>query len=553
MLEGCVPWPPEFARLYVSKGYWEEKTLVEKLEEVAKEVPNKEALVYKDQRITYSQMIANINRLALHFLKIGLKPRDRVVLQLPNCPQFVYTFFALIKIGVIPVMALPAHRHTEITYFLRHSDAVGYIIPSEWRRFNYVKMAEEIARESVNLNFIFVTGSGVPGNMISIDELLSRPADQEGHELQDYLLKIRPDPYDVALLHLSGGTTALPKLIPRTHNDYVYNAKQSGAVAGLDESTVLLAVLPMAHNYTLASCGIIGTWFHKGKVVISPDLDTDTVFSLVEQEKVTVIPAAVPLIVRWLNSKEIKHYDFTSLKVIQNGGMKLAPELRKAVQEEFRCMPQEVYGNAEGLLNFVRPDDPEEMILHSSGRPISEADEIKVCDDEGKPLPVGEIGELYARGPYTIRGYYRAPDHNKNAFTEDGFYKTGDLVRLNHQGYIFYEGRKKDVINRGGEKINAEEIENLILSFPKVKNVAVVAMPDPVYGEKACAYIIPKEGETVNFKELIDFLISKNVAKFKLPERIEIVSEFPLSPAGKVLKRVLREDIAKKLELERQK
>jgi 2,3-dihydroxybenzoate-AMP ligase len=354
------------------------------------------------------------------------------------------------------------------------------------------------------------------------------------------------------LIHLSGGTTALPKLIPRTHNDYVYNAKQSGAIAGLNSDTVLLAVLPIAHNYTLGSCGMIGAWFHKGKVVISAAVDAAAVFSLVQKEKATVIPAAVPLIVLWLNSKEAAQYDLSSLKVIQNGGARLAPELRKGVRENFGCIPQEVYGTAEGLLNYVRLDDPDDMVMESSGRPISDADEVKVIDDNGKTLPFGERGELVVRGAYTIRGYYRAPEHNKTAWTEDGFYKTGDLVRMNEKGYIFTEGRKKDVINRGGEKINVEEVENLILSHPKIKNVAIVAMPDPVFLEKACAYVIPKDGETITFKEIIDYLLTKNIAKFKLPERVEVVSEFPLSPAGKILKRDLRADIAKKLEEEQE-
>jgi 2,3-dihydroxybenzoate-AMP ligase len=545
MLEGFVPWPAEYARRYRAEGYWEEKTLTEKLEEVIAEVPDKEAIVCEKTRVTYREMGTNIDRLALHFVKLGLKPGDRVVFQLPNIAQFVYAFFGLVKIGVIPIMSLPPHRNTEIGYFLKHSDAVGYAIPSEMRRFSYVAMAEELKKEAPQLKFVLVAGSPVPPGMISIDELLATPIEEQYPA--DYLKKFRPDPYDVALIHLSGGTTALPKLIPRTHNDYVYNAKQSGAIAGLNSDTVLLAVLPIAHNYTLGSCGMIGAWFHKGKVVISAAVDAATVFSLVQEEKATVIPAAVPVIVLWLNSKEGAQYDLSSLKVIQNGGARLAPELRKGVRENFGCIPQEVYGTAEGLLNYVHLDDPDDMVMESSGRPISDADEVKVIDDNGKTLPFGERGELVVRGPYTIRGYYRAPEHNKTAWTEDGFYKTGDLVRMNEKGYIFTEGRKKDVINRGGEKINVEEVENLILSHPRIKNVAIVAMPDPVFLEKACAYVISKDGETITFKEIIDFLLTKNIAKFKLPERVEVVSEFPLSPAGKILKRDLRADITKKL------
>jgi 2,3-dihydroxybenzoate-AMP ligase len=330
----------------------------------------------------------------------------------------------------------------------------------------------------------------------------------------------------------------------------VYNAWQSGVAAGLDSETVFLGILPFAHNYTLASCGLMGAWYHKGKAVLSASIDAANVFSLVEKEKVTYIAAAVPVVVMWLNSEEATRFDISSLKVIQNGGARLAPELRKGVRDKFGCMPQEVYGTAEGLLNYVSLDDPEDMVMTSSGRPVSPADEVKVIDDDGKTLPFGERGELVVRGPYTIRGYYKAPEHNRTAWTKDGFYKMGDLVTMNEAGFIFTEGRKKDVINRGGEKINVEEVENLILAHPKVKNVAIVAMPDPMYLERACAYVIPKDGQAITFKELTDFLLMQNIAKFKLPERLEVVSEFPLSPAGKILKRDLRTDIVKKLEKE---
>lgn len=549
MLEGCVPWPAEYAFRYRAEGYWEEKTLVENLEEVIAEVPDKEALVCEETRVTYSQMGANIDRLALHFVKLGLRPGDRVVLQLPNIMQFVYTFFGLTKIGVIPIMALPPHRNTEIGYFLNYSDAVGYVIPSEWRRFSYVKMAEEVRKEAPHLTFVLVAGSPVPPGMASIDEMLATPI--ENHYPADYLRTFRPDPYDVAFINLSGGTTALPKLIPRTHNDYVYNAKESAIAAGLNSDTVLMAVLPIAHNYTLGTCGMIGTWYFKGKVVISAAFDAATVFSLIQREKVTVIPAAIPVIVQWLNSEESAHYDLSSLKAIQNGGARLAPELRKRVRDTFHCVPQESYGTSEGLTNLVRLDDPEDMVMESSGRPISPADEVKVIDDNGRPLPPGEQGELVTRGPYTVRGYYRAPEYNKTAWTEDGFYRTGDIVTMNEKGYIFNAGRKKEVINRGGEKINVAEVENLILGHPKVKNVAIVAMSDPVYLEKACAYIIPKEGEAITFQEIVDFLLTKNIAKFKLPERVEVIPEFPLSPAGKILKRELKADIERRREEER--
>jgi 2,3-dihydroxybenzoate-AMP ligase len=258
----------------------------------------------------------------------------------------------------------------------------------------------------------------------------------------------------------------------------------------------------------------------------------------------------VPLISNWLNSPVPDQFDLSSLKVIQNGGARLAPELRGRMRVRFGCIAQEIYGTAEGLINMVPLDAPEDMLLNSSGVPVCEDDEIKVLDDDGKEVPDGEPGELVTRGPYTIQGYYKAPEKQAEAFTPDGFYRMGDIVRKVGR-HVFTEGRRKDLINRGGEKISCEEVENLIFGHPKVKAVTLVAMPDPVFGEKACAFVIAKDGETLEFGELIAFLRSQKIASFKLPERLEVVSQFPLSPVGKILKRQLREMIAAQIETEK--
>jgi 2,3-dihydroxybenzoate-AMP ligase len=281
-------------------------------------------------------------------------------------------------------------------------------------------------------------------------------------------------------------------------------------------------------------------------VVIAPANDADAVCSLIERERVTVVGGAVPLVARWLVSDACSRYDLSSLRVFFSGGAKLAPEFRQRVEKRFRCTYQENYGCGEGLINSTRLDDPEPVRYHSSGRPVSEADEIRVIDDAGRELPEGEAGELACRGPYTIRGYFNAPQINAAAFTGDGFFRTGDIVRR-VGGYFYLEGRKKDLINRGGEKISCEEVENFILASPKVQSACVVAMPDEVFGEKACAFVIVREGCTLGFEELVSLLSLRGIAKFKLPERLEIVTEFPLSPAGKILRRELRRMISEKI------
>jgi 2,3-dihydroxybenzoate-AMP ligase len=537
MLQGCAAWPEESARRYRLQGYWADITLYDMLLRSVAAAPDRIALVQDTRRLTYAELRIAIDRLAGHLIDLGFRPLDRVVFQLPNSIDFVIALFALLRIGVIPVLALPAHRRQEISHIFAHTKAVGYVVPDGWRGYDYRLLAADMSGLAPSLRSVLVLGDAGP-NQISLSDLLAHDGgrDEDAYILADF----SPAPDEVALMLLSGGTTGLPKLIPRTHNDYVYNCRQSGATAGFNPGTVFLALLPMAHNYTLGCPGVLGALAHGGTAVIAPDASIETVSRLIETERVSVISAAVPLIVNWLNAKRPQYRDFSSLRVVMNGGAKLAPELRRRIELRFGCTFQESFGTGEGLLNMTRLDDPAEIRFTSSGRPISPADEIRIIDEQGNDVPDGAVGELICRGPYTIRGYYSAPEKDLAAFTGDGYYRMGDMVRR-IDGNLFVEGRLKDIINRGGEKISCEEVENHILGHPKIKNVCVVAMPDEVFGEKACAFVVTVDGETVDLDEIKNFLLSRNIAKFKLPERLTIVKEFPISPAGKILRRELRQ------------
>jgi 2,3-dihydroxybenzoate-AMP ligase len=544
MLQGCAAWPEESARRYRLQGYWADITLYDMLLRSVAAAPDRIALVQDTRRLTYAELRIAIDRLAGHLIDLGFRPLDRVVFQLPNSIDFVIALFALLRIGVIPVLALPAHRRQEISHIFAHTKAVGYFVPDGWRGYDYRLFAAEISGLAPSLRSVLVLGDPGP-NQISLSNLLAHDGGRDNNA--DVLAGFAPAPDEVALMLLSGGTTGLPKLIPRTHNDYVYNCRQSGAVAGFNNTgTVFLALLPMAHNYTLGCPGVLGALAHGGTAVIAPDTSIETVSLLIEAERVSVISAAVPLIVNWLNANRPQYRDFSSLRVVMNGGAKLAPELRRRVELRFGCTFQESFGTGEGLLNMTRRDDPAEIRFTSSGRPISPADEIRIIDEQGNDVPDGAVGELICRGPYTIRGYYNAPEKDRAAFTGDGFYRMGDMVRR-VDGNLFVEGRLKDIINRGGEKISCEEVENHILGHPKIKNVCVVAMPDEVFGEKACAFVIPVDGETVDLEEIKTFLLGRDIAKFKLPERLAIMKEFPISPAGKILRRELRQVAASKV------
>ncbi len=536
MLQGCTAWPEEAARRYRQQGYWANITLYGMLLRSAAATPDRVALIDDRWRVTYAELRLAVDRLAGRLIDLGFRSLDRVVFQLPNSIEFVIAFFALVKIGVIPVLALPAHRREEISHIFAHTKAVGYVVPDVWRGYDYRSLAADVSGLAPSLRSVLVLGEPASGQ-ISLSDLMALKGErQDGDDPADFL----PVPDEVALMLLSGGTTGLPKLIPRTHNDYVYNCRQSGTAAGFSAATVFLAVLPMAHNYTLGCPGVLGALAHGGTAVIASDAGIETVARLIETERVTVVSAAVPLIVNWLNADLAGHRDLSSLRVVMNGGAKLVPELRRRVEQRFGCTFQESFGTGEGLLNMTRLDDPPETRFTSSGRPISPADEIRIVDERGNDVADGIVGELICRGPYTVRGYYNAPDKDRAAFTGDGYYRMGDMVRR-VGGNLYVEGRLKDIINRGGEKISCEEVENYILGHPKIKNVCIVAMPDATFGEKACAFVIPVAGETVGLDEIKSFLLARKIAKFKLPERLTVVNEFPISPAGKILRRELRE------------
>ncbi|MEO7246218.1 MAG: AMP-binding protein [Rubrivivax sp.] len=544
MLSGTVDWPPERAQRYRAEGWWDGTTLFDLLARAARRDPDKIALVAGERRIRYAELERDAARLAAQLLDIGIRPLDRVVMQLPNVPEFVVVYFALARIGAIPVMALRAHRQAEVGHFLRASGATAFVIADRVGSFDYRTMAEALRSQSPTLRHVIVVGEAQAGQHEYADLMTAQampPADRDWRMV---------DPAEVATMLLSGGTTSMSKLIPRTHQDYVLNARLCARAAGFDRDTVWMALLPLGHNYNLASPGLLGTFWFGGTAVLAPTTDADAVFALVERERVSVIAAVVPLIVNWLASGAEQRHDVTSLKVVQNGGARLAPELRGRLRERLGCMPQEIYGTAEGLINMTRLDDPDEILLHSSGTPVCEADEIRVVDAAGNEVVDDTPGELVTRGPYTICGYYDATEKNAEAFSADGFYRMGDIVRKVGRN-LYAEGRKKDLINRGGEKISCEEVENLIFAHPKVRAVTLVAMPDPVFGEKACAFVINEPGVVLTFDELIAFLRAQDIASFKLPERLEIVDAFPLSPVGKVLKRDLRDAVAARLEAER--
>ena len=546
MLEGVVRFPPEFAARYRAKGYWQDRSLAATFTEVFAKFADRVAVIDGDRSVTYGQIDERSGRMALNLFDEGLKPLDRIVVQLPNVVEFVYLYFALQKIGCIPIMALPTHRYREMSQFVELSGAVACATPDRARDFDYRDLLQRIRTAQKTMRLAMILGDA-PKGFFSLTELMERPSRRSSEVLRG----ISIDPEDPALFQLSGGTTGIPKLIPRTHNDYVYNSKMAAAATGVDADGILLIVLPLAHNLPLACPGLQGYLLHGGKVVLSVSTRSEDIFRLIERHRVTHIAVVPALLIRLIHDPAVKKYDLSSLRLIQSGGQRLQPEVRRRTQELIpSAFVQENFGMAEGMLMFVKRNDPEDVRMETVGLPVSADDEVRLVDDEDNEVADGEVGEFLARGPYTLRGYYGVPEYNARAFTTDGFYRSGDLMRRHPSGNYMVEGRKKDLINRGGEKISAEEIENLILTHPAVQNVACVPMPDPILGERMCACVILRRGNALTLPELVAFLTDQEIAKHKLPERLEIMEDFPLSPFGKVSKKDLTERIASKLKEE---
>ncbi|MDP6173038.1 MAG: AMP-binding protein [Rhodospirillales bacterium] len=541
MFEGVTPYPAEFQERYRARGYWREKPLRAEFADALAAHGDKIAIIDGEHELTYRQLDRLSDNLALNLLDWGLEPGERVIPQLPNCKEFPILYLALQKIGCIPICSLINHRYAEISQFAKLSGAAACIAPARHGDFDFLQMIQRIRGENPGIKFgLILGGEDLPDGFHSLDRLIENAPTRPAKDLEG----IRIDPTDPAIFQLSGGTTGIPKLIPRTHNDYAYVSRMAIGATGLHDKSRMLMCLPMAHNLPLASPGLQGYLFHGRPIVLSASTRTKDIFSLVEKHGITHIPVVPALLIDWLNEVGKGEYDLSSMELIQTGGQRLHPEAHiKAKALMPSIFVQENFGMGEGMLMYVRRDDPEDVRLETVGRPVCPDDEVRLVDEDDNEVTPGEVGEFCARGPYTIRGYYQAPEHNARAFTTDGFYRSGDLMRQHPTGNYIIEGRKKDLINRGGEKISAEEIESLILAHPVVQNVACVPMPDPRLGERTCAFVTLGPGQTLTLEELVEFLTTKEIAKFKLPERLEILDEFPVSSFGKISKKSLTEMI----------
>jgi 2,3-dihydroxybenzoate-AMP ligase len=538
------------AERYRSRGYWEDRTIGDLLWETADARPGSVAVVDGSTRLTYAELTQRADAAATRLRQLGLQPDDRVVVQLPNGWEFVVFTLACFRSGVIPVMALPAHRRHELLHLTSLSEARAVVVPRLLRDFDHEELAHALAEEVPDVEIVIVLDrqGRLDPRSVGLAGLLEPPTDAaQARQLAD---EMGPHPDAPACFLISGGTTGLPKLITRTHNDYVCNLRATAATARLGPEDVYLGTLPTSHNFPLACPGVLGTLLVGGRVVMLPSPEPVRVFTTVEAEGVTVAAAVPAVAQRWIDHQnDVGGSQLATLRVLQVGGSRLPDEKAAQVRSFLGATLQQVFGMAEGLINTTRLDDSEEVITTTQGRPVHEADEVRVLDPLGRDLPDGEPGAIYTRGPYTPRGYYNAPEHNERAFLPGGWYGSGDIVVRHPDGNLVVLGRDKDMVNRGGEKISAEEIEDLMYRMGGLDLVAAVAMPDPVLGERLCVCVVPKAGhEPPSLQQVREYFEHIGVAAFKFPERLEVLPEIPLTKVGKIDKKALRDDVSGKVQ-----
>ena len=530
---------------YNKYRWWLGMTLGDLLDKTADVFPKKEAVIDDRSRLTYADLREKVDRIASGLINLGLEKGDCVLLQLPNWSEYVCSYFALQRIGCIPVLLISGYRQLEVSHLARLTEAKAWIVPETYRKIDYISFIGEVKRGNPQLKHIISVRAGkeVGEFTTALERLMERKLSGDETEM---LATRRPEPTDVAHIVPSGGTTGLPKGIPRTHNDYICNVEYIHKAGEMNTSDVCLLVVPVGHN--LALLNVVGAIFWGYKLVLLDSTKPQDICTTIQSEKVTYMPTVPSLVRRIIEIEQLRDYDLTSLRRISAGGEPSPPDLIREVYKKLGCIYINEFGMAEGLLCRTGLTDEIETICNTVGRPCCPYEQVKILDEEDNALSPNKDGELVTKGPGIFAGYLKNPEENKKSFTPDGFFRTGDQARIDGSGNLKITGRIKDIIIRGGENISPPQVEELLCSHPGVADAAVIGVPDQELGEKVCAYIRPASGAKIDPEELKVFMEKKGASKLLIPERFEFVDALPMTEAGKYNKKALREDIKRKIQ-----
>lgn len=534
------------AAVYSKHGWWTGVTLGDVMDKAADVFPNKEAVIDDRVRLTFSELRANVDKLAIGLLDMGIKKGDAVLLQLPNWAEYEYSYFAMQKIGAIPVILISGYKQLEVGHLAKLTQAKAWIVPERYRKIDYTAFMGEVTNANPQLkSIIFVRSENkATGNNVNFETLLDRELTGKDKKR---LEAAKPLPTDVCHVVPSGGTTGLPKGIPRTHNDYICNVEYLHKGWEMNTTDACLVIVPVGHN--LAVLNVVGSPLFGYKLVLSDSTRPGDICKMIQDEKVTYMPSVPSLVRRIMEAPEMGDFDLTSLKKISAGGEPSTPDLIQEVYRKLHCTYINEFGMTEGLLCRSTLTDDIETICTTVGRATCPYDEVRIIDRDGKKLPPGVDGELAAKGPGIFAGYLLAPEAKDSSFTKDGFFRTGDQAQMDVSGYIKITGRIKDIIIRGGENISPAQVEEVLCSHKEIADAAVIGMPDKDLGERVCAFVRLAPGAKLTEKDIVAFMEANGASKLLIPERFEFVDSFPMTQAGKHDKKVLKKDLVAKLGL----
>ena len=525
---------------HTSQGHWLDRTITDYLDEWVATTPDKVAFVDPRRQITYAELKAEVDQAALGLLELGVEPGDVVSFQLPNWIEWVVVHYAATRIGAISNPLIPIYRSREIDFMVGLAESKVIVLPAEFRGFDYVGMVDDLRPNWPALQHVLVVDGKLGQGTSSWQDFMDTSRKQRD------LASLRPDPNEVTLLIFTSGTTGEPKGVMHTHNTVVAANDALPSRLGITSDTVFHMASTLAHLTGFLYGARLNV--QNGATAVFQDIwDNERFVELVEEHGITYTSAATPFLHDTLNAPNLTDHDMSTLVRFCCMG---APIPRSIVREAKAKLPDTVvlggWGQSEnGLVTLGIPGDAEDKIIDTDGFPWPGM-EIRTVDFAGEPVAAGEEGRLQVRGPFLFVGYAKRLDLTRELVDGDGWFDTGDLARIDADGYVRISGRTKDVIIRGGENIPVAYIENALYENPKIASVAVIAVPDPRLQERACACVVLAEdaGE-LTFAEMQEFLEGKGVAKQYWPEELKVLDAFPTTPSGKIQKFQLREQVGK--------
>jgi non-ribosomal peptide synthetase component E (peptide arylation enzyme) len=547
-IDGVVYADDAVAQRYLDSGAWIDSTVGEALRRTAAHKPGALAFIMPDRSISFAELDESVDRLGAALLDLGVRPGQRAIFQMGTAIETAIALLACYRTGIIPVCAVPQYREIEINQLLAQSQASVYFVQADTGSFDLISFACAMRAQHASLKHVIVARAGerqLPDAANALEQLIR---DTPAAYARERVGIDPPRPQDVLSFQLSGGTTGVPKIIPRFHAEYLGHARAWMQQFGIHRDSKLIWPLPLIHNagqlYALMPPVLCGS-----ATVLMSRVDIPQLLGMVERHQVTHALSIGPIAPQLLAYQDIAKHDLSSLQVF--GTMSRADIVEAHVG--IPCL--NFYGITEGILLGSSADSPAAVRHQTQGCSASPHDEFRLLVPETEqPVAPGEMGEFCFRGPSTLRGYYGNPEATRAALTSDGFFRSGDLMteqRHDGRSYFRFEGRLRDNINRGGEKIACEEVEAFLSRHPAIADAKVVAMPDPIYGEKACAFLILRPGQPApTIAELIAFVTAHGLAKYKCPERIEVVESFPVTKVGKLNKPALRDMINEMLKSE---